>query len=32
MRYIDAKEQEAVEAWLDDAVDRLVRQLSPTRQ
>jgi predicted nucleotidyltransferase len=31
MRYIDAEEQEAVEAWLDDAVDRLVRQLSPNR-
>jgi predicted nucleotidyltransferase len=31
MRYIDAQEQEAVETWLEDAVDRLVRQLSPAR-
>jgi hypothetical protein len=31
MRYIDAQEQEAVEAWLEDAVDRFVRQLFAAR-
>jgi len=29
VRYIDAQEQEEVEAWLEEAVDRLVRQLGP---